>query len=119
MKEMKAMKCFVVITMTIFLASCGGNKSSDDSEEIILKPAETEIAGDMEGCFTVVDKDYKAKVTEDFFCEKEYIITAQVERTDQELPFELNGRKLMAYDIVEEVGVSGVRVGFGIEFYDE
>lgn len=97
--------------MAICLASCGGKKGSKDSEQIIVKPTETAVSGDMEGCFTVVDKEYKA--TGDL---ANGIITVELERTNQELPFELNGRELWSF------GTSGasanVKVGFGIEFLD-
>lgn len=109
---MRAFKRFAVIAMAICFASCGGKKGSNESEEIVVKPIETEVSGDMEGCFTVVDKEYKA--TGDW---GDGIITVQIERTDEDLPFELNGRELWTF------GTSGaadhVKVGFGIEFLDE
>lgn len=90
--------------------SCGGNNSQKD-EEIIMKPNSLEVTGDMEGCFTVVDKEYK--VNGDWT--KKIII--EIERTEKELPFELGDRELRGY------GVGGwpaaVYVGFGIEFLDE
>ena len=43
----------------------------------------------MEGCFTVVDREYKTTGGL-----ANGIITVELERTNQELPFELNGREL-------------------------
>lgn len=97
--------------MAICLASCGGKKGSKDSEQIIVKPTETAVSGDMEGCFTVVDKEYKA--TGDL---ANGIITVELERTNQELPFELNGRELWSFGTSD--ASANVKVGFGIEFLD-
>ena len=106
---MKVLNLVFFAVLAICLASCGGKKGSKDSEQIIVKPTETAVSGDMEGCFTVVDKEYKTTGANG-------IITVELERTNQELPFELNGRELRSF------GTSGasanVKVGFGIEFLD-
>ena len=89
---MKVMKLVVFAVLAICVASCGGKKGSNDSEQIIVKPIETTVSGDMEGCFTVVDKEYKTTGAW-----ANGIITVELERTDQELPFELNGRELLPF----------------------
>lgn len=113
---MKTIKYLVMVAMTICLASCGEKNNSvastdESSKENVLKPVETEVSGDMEGCFTIVDKEYKP--TEDW---GDGLITVEFERTDEKLPFELNGRELWTF------GTSGegnyVKVGFGVEFLD-
>jgi hypothetical protein len=50
-----------------------------------LKAAQTEIKGDLKGCYEVVDKNYKVK-----FAKKSYesdIITVELKRTSKELPY--------------------------------
>lgn len=108
---MKVMKLVVFAVLAICVASCGGKKGSNDSEQIIVKPIETTVSGDMEGCFTVVDKEYKTTGAW-----ANGIITVELERTDQELPFELNGRELLPFSTSN--ASANVQVGFGIEFLD-
>lgn len=108
---MKVMKLVVFAVLAICVASCGGKKGSNDSEQIIVKPIETTVSGDMEGCFTVVDKEYKTTGAW-----ANGIITVELERTDQELPFELNGRELLPFSTSD--ASANVQVGFGIEFLD-
>ena len=83
--------------------------SSKEKMEIVVKPDETEVSGDMEECFEVVDREYKS--TEDG------IITVEIERTDEDLPFDLDGRNL--YSMNEFSSSAYVQVGFGIEFLDK
>lgn len=109
---MKTLKYFFLAAISVCLASCGGNNNSDEKTEIIVSPVETEVSGDMEGCFTVVDKEYKA--VGDW---ENGIITVEIERTSEDLPFELNGRDLCSFS--ETLFAANVQVGFGIEFLDE
>ena len=108
---MKTLKFYSLIFIAICLASCGGKKANEE-KEIVVKPTETSVSGDLEGCFTVIDREYKA--TGDW---SEGIITVEIERTDQELPFELNGRELCSFS--HQLFAANVQVGFGIEFLDE
>lgn len=115
---MKTIKFLSIALMAICLASCGGKKEtkeSNDSDPIVLKPAETTVSGDMEDCFTVVDKEYKG-VKEDYGWDKCDVITVELERTDKELPFELNDRELDGFGTTSVRAT--VQVGFGIEFLD-
>jgi len=108
---MKTLKFYSLIFIAICLASCGGKKSNEE-KEIVVKPTETEVSGDLEGCFTVIDKEYKA--TGNW---RSGIITVEIERTDQDLPFELDGRELCSFS--HQLFAANVQVGFGIEFLDE
>lgn len=108
---MKTFKFLWISLMTISMVACE-NKGKSDKSEIIVKPVETEVTGDLEDCFKVVDKEYKA--TGDF---GEGIITVEIERTNEELPFEIEGNTLLSFS---EFGPTEyIQVGFGIEFLDE
>lgn len=108
---MKTLKIFAAAIIAACLTSCGGEKKA---EIPVVKPSTTDVSGDMDGCFKVVDKEYKG--TEPNMMGRS-LVTIELERTDKELPFKLNGRELWAY------GTSGeadhVMVGFGIEFMDK
>lgn len=108
---MKTLKIFAFAIMAACLASCGGEKKA---EIPVVKPSTTEVSGDMDGCFKVVDKEYKGAEPD---MVGRSLVTIELERTDKELPFKLNGRELWCY------GTSGeadhVMVGFGIEFMDK
>ncbi|MCQ2094551.1 MAG: YARHG domain-containing protein [Bacteroidaceae bacterium] len=123
-KENKSRKTTVIVALIISLIIsslgiiiplvCNSSTTESESNELdmILEPVETEISGDMDGCFTVVDKKYK--VTDKMGTK---IITVEIERTDEKLPFELEGRELFSFS---EVGpVAYVQVGFGIEYLDQ
>ncbi len=101
----------LVAMFTICLISCSGKKN-EEKKEIILKPETTDVSGDMEDCFVVVDREYK--VTDGF---GNGIITVEIERTDQELPFSLEGKHLFSFS--QFAAVEYVQVGFGIEFLDQ
>ena len=75
-----------VIILIGLLSTIGGNDKSEEQQEqkeLILKAAQTEIKGDLKGCYEVVDKDYKVK-----FAQKSYendVITVELKRTNKEL----------------------------------
>lgn len=107
MRQKTLISC-LAIAAGMIITSCGGSKK--ENKEIVLKPATTEVSGDMEGCFEVVDRQYKA--IGDIY----KLISVEVKRTDEELPFELGSRELWSYS---ESGImAAVKVGFGIEFLD-
>lgn len=108
---MKKLKCIALAFLAISLVSCGGKKESETTEKGILKPVETEVSGDMDGCFKVIDKNYKI-ITDGW----DKVITVEIERTDKDLPFNLDGRELTYYSGV--CSSAGIGVGFGIEFLD-
>lgn len=108
---MKTLKSIALAFLAISLVSCGGKKESETAEKGVLKPVETEVSGDMEGCFKVIDKNYKI-ITDGW----DKVITVEIERTDKDLPFNLEGKELVP---ISDGGSSAcIEVGFGIEFLD-
>lgn len=107
---MKKVKHLWIALLAIIMVACGG--ASDKKSEIVVKPVETDVSGDMEGCFKVIDKEYKASGDS-----PKGIITVEIERTDEDLPFDLDGKKL--YSFSEFSATDYIQVGFGIEFLDE
>ena len=54
-----------VIILISLLSNIGGNSDStpqEPREELILKAAQTEIKGDLKGCYEIVDKNYKVNI---------------------------------------------------------
>lgn len=110
---MKKLKYFAIAIMAVCLASCGGKKSSESTEEnkepIVLTPETTHIKGDLGDYFEVVDKEYT--VTNNWGD----MVSIEVKRTDVDYSFNLKG--------VEPFGTFGQSVkanaGFGIEILDE
>lgn len=81
-----------------------------EAKELVLRPAQTEIKGDLKGCYEVVDKNYKVK-----FARKSYendVITVELKRTAQPLPYD---RKNVV--IFPEASKSTAEncAGFGVE----
>ena len=79
-----------VIVLISILSNIGGSDNSNvtatEKKELVLKAAQTEVKGDLKGCFEVVDKNYKVK-----FAQRSYendIITVELKRTSKELPYE-------------------------------
>lgn len=99
----------------LLAASCGKKQNSNDGQNdaIELKPASTEITGEMEGCFTVIDRNYKVKF-EDFVGG---VLTVELVRTDNPLPFSTDDRQLYSYSTYSASPY--VQVGFGIDLLDE
>lgn len=106
---MKSFKYLTIAIVAICLASCGGKKNSEETEEIVLTPETTQIKGDLGDYFEVVEKEYT--VTNDFGD----MVSIEVKRTDTDYSFDLKG--------VEPYGTYGKGVtgnaGFGIEILDE
>ena len=89
---------------------CSGGSEEVAPKELILKPAQTEIKGDLKGCYEVVDKNYKVK-----FATKSYendVITVELKRTAEPLPYD---RKNVV--IFPEASKSTAEncAGFGVE----
>ena len=101
---MKNLKYFTLALMVIFFASCGS--SSEDEESIVLTPATTNIKGYLGQFYDVVYKDYT--INDD-------ILTIEIERNDNELPFNIK--------VVKPYGYYGqgitAHAGFGIEILNE
>lgn len=114
---MKHYSLLTVLAAMLFLlaASCGKKQNSNDGQNdvIELKPASIEISGEMEGCFTVIDRNYKVKF-EDFVGG---VLTVELVRTDNPLPFSNDDRELYSYSSYSASPY--VQVGFGIDLLDE
>lgn len=111
-------KSFITAIATLLLlamTACGSKEKKHDGENetLTLKPATTEISGEMDGCFTVVDRPYKVKL-EGF---TGGILTVELERTDKPLPFSSEGRAIYSFSSYSQSAY--VQVGFGIELLDE
>ncbi len=128
-------KVFFICTLTLCLAACSSKSdgtgsgengststeqsdgssssaSNDASVKGSLKPATTEVSGDLAGCFTVVDRNYKP--IEEYSSK---LITVEVIREDSVFPFVLGERNYSTqFNVLG--GEPCVRVGFGIEFLD-
>ena len=76
-----------VIVLLALLTNIGGDDTAvEPQKELILKAAQTEIKGELKGCYEVVDKNYKVK-----FAKKSYdsdVITVELKRTSKELPYD-------------------------------
>ena len=56
---MKALKCFMMVILTICLASCGGKKSSGSDDYFDVTVDKTTIGGKLSQYFSLEDKTYK------------------------------------------------------------
>lgn len=100
-------KVLVLLTAVVLLFSCG--KKSEF--ELKVKPSTTEVSGGLEGCYQVVDKEYKSAKDGMY-----NLLTIELKRTSQELPFDSDS-DLYGYGTYGEG--EGYRIGFGIEFLDK
>ncbi len=104
---------------SMLLCSCGGGSSSSSNaeeapQEHILKAAQTEIKGDLKGCYELVDKNYKVK-----FAKKSYesdVVTVELKRTSKDLPYD---RKNVVIFPEGKESSAEFCAGFGIEILDE
>ena len=104
----------VFLLLSLFSVDCGGNSTEQVApavvKELTLKPAQTEIKGDLKGCYEVVDKNYKVK-----FATKSYerdIITVELKRTDKQLPYDR--KNVVIFPEAKESTAENC-AGFGIE----
>lgn len=113
---MISLKFFPVAMATILLTSCGGgssnNKDVETPAEVVVKVAQTEIKGDLKGCYELVDKNYKVKVDEDYDND---LLTIEIRRTAQELPYD---RKNVVIFPEGKESSAEYCAGFGIEILD-
>ena len=102
-----------VIILISLLSNIGGNSDStpqEPREELILKAAQTEIKGDLKGCYEIVDKNYKVK-----FGQKSYendVVTIELKRISKDLPYD---RKNVVIFPEAEESLAENCAGFGIE----
>ena len=103
------------IILISLLSNIGGGDDAATQEvkevkEVVLKAAQTEIKGDLKGCYEVVDKDYKVK-----FATKSYeddLVTVELKRTSKNLPYD---RKDVTIFPGAEKSSANNCAGFGIE----
>ena len=105
----------VVILVSILSTLGGGEEQTAETpqKEVVLKADQTEIKGDLKGCYEVVDKNYKVK-----FAKKSYerdVVNVELKRTSKALPYD---RKDVV--VFPEAGESAAKncAGFGIEILD-
>ena len=56
---MKTLKCFMMVVLTVCLASCGGKNSSGSKESFDVTVDNTTIGGKLSQYFSLEDKTYK------------------------------------------------------------
>ena len=103
------------IILISLLSNIGGSDDATTQEvkevkEVVLKAVQTEIKGDLKGCYEVVDKDYKVK-----FATKSYeddLVTVELKRTSKNLPYD---RKDVTIFPGAEKSSANNCAGFGIE----
>lgn len=109
-------KKYILIGIGVFLlisllsSMCSGGSEEVAPKELILKPAQTEIKGDLKGCYEVVDKNYKVK-----FATKSYendVITVELKRTAEPLPYDR--KNVVIFPEASESTAENC-AGFGVE----
>lgn len=118
----------VVLLISIFssIGSCGSSseeyndwymeeESSTPKEhkDIVLTVAQTEVKGDLKGCYEVVEKNYRVKHPNSSSSE---VISVELKRTNKELPYDRDD--VVIYPEAEESSANYC-AGFGIEILDE
>ena len=100
----------VVLLYLLFYIGGSDNSTTQESKELILKAAQTEIKGDLKCCYEVVDKNYKVK-----FAQKSYdndVVTIELKRTNKELPYDRNN--VVIFPEADNSSAENC-AGFGIE----
>lgn len=103
---------FGVFMLLGLVSTCSDSSSSNsqNSGPKLVKPAQTEVKGDLKGFFEVVDKE--TKVT---YEQSREIITVELMRTNKELPFDHKDITIFPEAEKSEKSMVG---GFGIELLD-
>lgn len=114
-KNNKKKYIWIGIGVLLLIALCfGGNEEpAPERAEQILKAAQTEIKGDLKGCYEVVDRNYKVK-----FSTTSYgydFVNVELKRTDKKLPYDR--KDVVIYPEAEESSAHYC-AGFGIEVLD-
>lgn len=106
----------VVVLISLF-SNLGGNddttSSPQEPKELVIKAAQTEIKGDLKGCYEVVDKNYRVK-----FARQSYerdVVTVELLRTSKELPYDR--KNVVIFPEADESSAENC-AGFGIEILD-
>lgn len=111
---MKIKTLLLALASLFITTGCGGGSKETNSSansDHIIQVTQIDIKGDLKGCFEVVDKDYKVKRNNGT-----WTITVELERTDQELPYD---RKDVGIYPEAKKSNKSMLAGFGIEILDE
>lgn len=106
---------FILLSVVLFLASCGGNgkPAAEVKKNVVLKVAQTEVKGDLKGCYEVVDKDYKVNFATVSY-ERDFV-RVEIKRTSQQLPYDR--KDVVIFPEAAESSAANC-AGFGIEILD-
>lgn len=106
-----------IILLLLLFSNVGGGDNTDtnskEAKELILEADQTEIKGDLKGCYEVVDKNYRVK-----FAQKSYendVIMVELLRTSKELPYDR--KDVVIFPKADESSARNC-AGFGIEVLD-
>lgn len=113
MKITKFLSVAILLAGLMPLTSCGGKTEKKD-DTIKVKPATTEVSGPLGEYFTVVDREYTAKL-EEF---TGGVIAIEIKRNDDNLEMPWASEDVMVYSYSAFSASRYVQVGFGIEFLD-
>ncbi len=108
-------KLLSMLFAAVLLTGCGGESKKEatvEEEPTKLSAAQTELKGDLKGCYEVVEKEYKLKY-ESYYGD---IISVELKRTDKALPFDADKVDVFSNESSTD---KTMLVGFGIEFLDE
>ena len=108
---MKVLKCFMMVVLTVCLASCGGKKSSDSETSFDVTVDNTTIGGKLSQYFSLEDKTYKYQKVEEGPWDHDNV-TVEL-KCIQPLP-----ENLKAYIGVEVLDENGTVISAGKADYD-
>lgn len=115
---MKEIRLLTIAMATMLLAtSCGGSSDGNNEEQnklaesVTVKPSQTEVKGDLKGCFEVVDRSYDATVDIVY----DYVLSVELKRTSNELPYDRDN--VAGFDKMGD-GSTEYCAGFGLELLD-
>lgn len=114
---MKEIRLLTIAMATMLLAtSCGGSSDGNNEEQnklaesVTVKPSQTEVKGDLKGCFEVVDRSYDATVKRYFS-----VLSVELKRTSNELPYDRDN--VADFNKMGD-GSTEYCAGFGLELLD-
>lgn len=114
---MKGIRLLTIAMATMLLAtSCGGSSDGNNEEQnklaesVTVKPSQTEVKGDLKGCFEVVDRSYDATVKRYFS-----VLSVELKRTSKELPYDRDN--VADFNKMGD-GSTDYCAGFGLELLD-
>lgn len=99
----------ILIGLLSNIGSCGDDNEKREVKDLTLKAAQTEIKGDLKGCYEVVDKSYKVRFGQSY---ERDAVTVELKRTSNELPYDR--RNVVIYPDADESSAEYC-AGFGIE----